>query len=46
MKLRNKNTGEIGINDAEEIEEKRFCIRSLKTGRVYVYGSLAKLNEE
>ena len=46
MKLRNKDTGEIGVNDAEQIEEKRFCIRSVKTGRVYVYDSLAKLNEE
>lgn len=46
MKLRNKKTGEIGINEGEDIEDKRFCIRSEKTGRIYVYDSLAGLNEE
>ncbi len=46
MKLRNKETGELGINEGEGIEDKRFCIRSEKTGRFYIYNSLAELNEE
>lgn len=46
MKLRNKKTGDIGINEGEDIEDKRFCIRSEKTGHIYVYDSLAELNKE
>ncbi len=46
MKLRNKRTGELGINEGEGIEDKRFCIRSEKTGRFYIYNSLAELSDE
>ena len=46
MKVRNKKTDEIGKNEGEDIEAKRFCIRSERTGEVYVYDSLKKLNEE